>query len=54
MPICRMLVSVIHDFSLFASERYPKKEELGTFLVEKCEAGKESYTQMYNSRVTFV
>ena len=39
-----MLVSVVHDFSLFPSERYPKKEELGTFLVEKCEAGKESYT----------
>jgi len=27
--------------------------ELGTFLVQKCEPGKESYTQTYHSRVTF-
>ena len=31
-----------------------KAHDLGTFLIQKCEPGEESYTQMYNSRVTFV
>ena len=43
-----------YDSDLKAIQETCKKEELGTFLVQKCEAGKESYTQMYNSRVTFV
>lgn len=30
-----------------------KKHELGTFLVQKCEPGNESYSQTYHSRVTF-
>lgn len=31
-----------------------KTMELGTFLVQKCEPGKKSYTQTYHSRVAFV
>lgn len=27
--------------------------ELGTFLIQKCEAGEESYTQTFHSRVLF-
>ncbi|MEW6235741.1 MAG: hypothetical protein AB1656_10175 [Candidatus Omnitrophota bacterium] len=30
-----------------------KTTELGTFLVQKCEPGSESYTQVYHSRVAF-
>ncbi len=31
-----------------------EKHELGTFLVQKCEPGRESYTQTYHSRVVFI
>ena len=30
-----------------------KKHKLGTFMVIKCEAGEDSYTQVYHSRVAF-
>jgi len=30
-----------------------KTQELGTFLVQKCEEGNESYTQTFHSRVAF-
>jgi queuine/archaeosine tRNA-ribosyltransferase len=30
-----------------------KDHQLGTFLVQKCEAGSASYTQTYHSRVVF-
>ena len=30
-----------------------KKEQRGTFLVQKCEPGKAAYTQTYHSRVHF-
>jgi hypothetical protein len=30
-----------------------KDHELGTFLVQKCEPGSESYTQTFHSRVAF-
>ena len=43
-----------YDSDLEAIEETSKKEESGTFLVQKCEAGKDSYTQMYNSIVAFV
>ncbi len=36
-----------------AIEKTSKKEELGTFLVQKCEPGKDSYTETYHSRVVF-
>ena len=43
-----------YDSDLEAIQETSKKEELGTFLVQKCEPGKNSYTQMYNSRVALV
>lgn len=30
-----------------------KEHELGTFLVQKCEPGSDSFTQTYHSRVAF-
>ena len=41
------------DTELEAIQETTKKHELGTFLVQKCEAGKESYTQQYHSRAVF-
>lgn len=43
-----------YDSDLEAIEETSRKEKSGTFLVQKCEAGKDSYTQMYNSRVALV
>lgn len=40
-----------YDSDLKAIEETSKKEELGTFLVQKCEPGKDSYTQMYNQEL---
>lgn len=37
-----------------AIETTSQKHELGTFLVQKCEPGTESYSQTYHSRVAFV
>jgi len=42
------------DSELEAIEKTAEKHELGTFLVQKCEPGSESYTQTYHSRVAFV
>ena len=42
------------DSELEAIETTSEKHELGTFLVQKCESGVESYTQTYHSRVVFV
>ena len=36
-----------------AIEKTAEKHKLGTFLVQKCEPGTESYTQTYHSRVMF-
>ena len=44
----------VFDDELKAIEETSKKEELGTFLVQKCEPGTESYTQTYHSRVAFI
>jgi formyltetrahydrofolate synthetase len=48
--------AVIGDYEseLEAVKKTAQEHELGTFLVQKCEPGSESYTQMYHSRVTFV
>jgi hypothetical protein len=43
----------LFDSELEAIEKTAEKHELGTFLVQKCEPGSESYTQTYHSRVTF-
>jgi hypothetical protein len=36
-----------------AVEETAKDHELGTFLVQRCEPGSESYTQSFHSRVLF-
>ena len=38
------------DSAYFESE---KTHELGTFLIQFCESGDSSYSQIYHSRVTF-
>jgi hypothetical protein len=43
-----------YDSELEAVQKSAEKHELGTFLVQKCEPGSESYRQMYHSRVAFV
>ena len=47
---------VIGDFDTEseAIQETMKKEELGTFLVQKCEPGSDSYTQTFHSRVAFI
>jgi hypothetical protein len=42
------------DSELEAVENTAKQYELGTFLVQKCEPGTDSYTQTYHSRVALV
>ena len=42
------------DTELEAITEVSKKHELGTFLVQKCEPGTDSYTQTYHSRVAFM
>ncbi|MCK4790002.1 MAG: hypothetical protein KAV87_40055 [Desulfobacteraceae bacterium] len=42
-----------YDSEFEAVEKTAEKHELGTFLVQKCEHGSESYTQTYHSRVVF-
>jgi hypothetical protein len=44
----------VYETELEAVEETSKKHELGTFLVQKCEPGSESYTYTYHSRVAFV
>ncbi len=44
----------VYDAELEAITETSKKYELGTFLVQKCEPGTNSYTQTYHSRVAFV
>jgi len=48
---CKVIGS--YDSALEAVEETSKHYELGTFLVQKCEPGSESYTQTYHSRVSF-
>ena len=43
-----------YETELGAVEETSKKHELGTFLVQKCEPGSDSYTHTYHSRVSFV
>ncbi len=43
-----------YDSDIEAVEKASKEFELGTFLVQKCEPGTESYTETYHSRVAFV
>jgi hypothetical protein len=43
----------VYDSEIRAVEETKKKHTLGTFLVQKCELGPESYTQTFHSRVAF-
>ncbi|MGO9202910.1 MAG: hypothetical protein ACLQM8_20510 [Limisphaerales bacterium] len=42
-----------YNDELEAVRETSKKHPLGTFLVQKCEPGNESYTQTFHSRVSF-
>ncbi|OHB60602.1 MAG: hypothetical protein A2167_07965 [Planctomycetes bacterium RBG_13_46_10] len=42
-----------YNTELEAIQETTKEHELGTFLVQKCEPGSDSYTQTYHSRVAF-
>lgn len=43
----------VYDSELEAVEQTSKKEKVGTFLVQKCEHGDDSFTQTFHSRVHF-
>ena len=43
----------VFDSEIEAIEETSKKHKLGTFLVQKCDSGPESYTQTFHSRVVF-
>jgi hypothetical protein len=43
----------VFDSEIEAIEKTSINHELGTFLIQKCESGNESYTQTYHSRVVF-
>ena len=53
LAIKECVVVGVYDTELEAVEKASEKYEVGTFLVQKCEPGKESYTQTYHSRVCF-
>ena len=42
-----------YDSVIEAVTETSKQHELGTFLVQKCELGEDSYTQTFHSRVAF-
>ncbi len=43
-----------YDSEIQAIKQTSSQHPLGTFLVQKCEPGAESYTQTYHSRAVFV
>ncbi|MBT9536715.1 MAG: hypothetical protein IVZ94_01120 [Nitrospirae bacterium] len=53
LAIMDQVVVGVYDSEIEAIEETAKSHELGTFLVQKCEPGNESYTQTYHSRVVF-
>ena len=44
----------VYDSDIEAIEKTSEKHEMGTFLVQKCEPGPNSYTQTFHSRVVLV
>jgi len=48
---CRVIG--VYGSEIEAIEKTVSKYALGTFLVQKCSPGSESYTQTYHSRVIF-
>ena len=43
----------VYDSEIQAVQETAKHHQLGTFMVQKCEPGQESYTQVFHSRVAF-
>jgi hypothetical protein len=43
----------VFDTELHAVQETAKSHPLGSFLVQKCEPGQESYMQVFHSRVAF-
>jgi len=43
-----------YDSEAQAIRETTREHALGTFIVQKCEAGSEAYTQTFHSRVAFV
>ena len=43
----------VYDSEFEAVTKTAKEHELGTFLVQKCEPGEESFSATYHSRVAF-
>lgn len=43
----------VYETEMEAYSDAQKKFELGTFLIQKCESGQESYTQTFHSRAVF-
>lgn len=41
------------DSELEAIEKTKENHKLGTFLIQKCDPGEDSYTQTFHSRVVF-
>jgi len=44
----------VYESEVEAVEQTSGDHELGTFLVQRCEAGEDSVTQTFHSRVVFV
>lgn len=44
----------VYDSEVEAIEKSALTNELGTFLVQKCDPGTESYSQTFHSRAVFV
>ncbi len=43
----------VYDSELQAVQKTAKEHDMGTFLVQKCEPGQDSYTEVFHSRVAF-
>ena len=43
----------VFDTEIEAVHKISETEKIGTYLVQKCEPGTDSYSQTYHSRVTF-
>jgi hypothetical protein len=43
----------VYDSQSEAYNTTQKEHEVGTFLIQYCDSGNDSYTQTYHSRVTF-
>ena len=49
---CKVIGTYDSDEQAFVE--ISKTHKVGTFLIQKCEAGKQAYTEIFHSRVSFV